>query len=182
MNDSPIDFETAPLFGMRFGYTRVSTVAQTLHQQHDADPEARTDHTIGVGILSRVVLTQPKQISAFPDNQFPDNQSTFELRKVLCDETSAAASPAFAPHPQDRAEILRPYAGEAVALQDVAEFVFAGQQQCARCPSVQAVLPTKEGHPHWGAPWCGCVVTGAGRLPAAGCQRPTRGGRSRSGC
>jgi len=52
---------------MRFGYTRVSTVAQTLHQQHDADPEARTDHTIGVGILSRVVLTQPKQISAFPD-------------------------------------------------------------------------------------------------------------------
>ena len=36
MNDSPIDFETAPLFGIRFGYTRVSTVAQTLHQQHDA--------------------------------------------------------------------------------------------------------------------------------------------------
>jgi hypothetical protein len=64
-------------------------------------------------------------------------------RKVLCDETSAAASPTFAPHPQDRAEILRPYAGEAVALQDVAEFVFAGQQQCVRCPPVQAVLPIK---------------------------------------
>ena len=30
------------------------------------------------------------------------------------------------------------------------------QQQCVRCPPVQAVLPTKEGHPHWGAPWCGC--------------------------
>lgn len=42
-----------------------------------------------------------------------------------CGETSAAASPAFAPHPLNRAEILRPYAGEAVALQDVAEFVFA---------------------------------------------------------
>jgi hypothetical protein len=26
-----------------------------------------------------------------------------------------------------------------------------------------AVLPTKEGHPNWGAPWCGSVVTGAGR-------------------
>src|ERR1700759_1882369 len=25
-----------PVVGMRFGYTRVSTVAQTLHQQHDA--------------------------------------------------------------------------------------------------------------------------------------------------
>jgi hypothetical protein len=56
------------------------------------------------------------------------------------------------------------------------------QQQCVRCPPVQAVLPTKEGHPHWGAPSCGCVVTGAGRWSAAGCQRPTRGGRSRSGC
>ena len=32
----------------------------------------------------------------------------------------------------------------------------AYQQQCVRCPPVQAVLPTKEGHPHWGAPWCGC--------------------------
>ena len=21
----------------------------------------------------------------------------------------------------------------------------------------------EKGHPHWGAPWCGCVVTGAGR-------------------
>jgi len=40
-------------------------------------------------------------------------------------ETSAAASPAFASHPLNRAEILRPYAGEAVALQNVAEFVFA---------------------------------------------------------
>ena len=44
--------------------------------------------------------------------------------------------------------------------------------------ALQAVLPTKKGHPHWGAPWCGCVVTGAGRRPAAGCQRPTRDGRS----
>jgi len=26
-----------------------------------------------------------------------------------------------------------------------------------------AVLPTKEGHPNWGAPLCECVVTGAGR-------------------
>ena len=26
-----------------------------------------------------------------------------------------------------------------------------------------AVLPTKEGHPNWGAPWCRCVVTAAGR-------------------
>ena len=26
------------------------------------------------------------------------------------------------------------------------------RQQCVRCPPVQAVLPTKEGHPHWGAP------------------------------
>ena len=32
-----------------------------------ADPEAGTNHTIRVGMLSRVVLTQPKQISAFPD-------------------------------------------------------------------------------------------------------------------
>jgi len=32
-----------------------------------ADPETGTDHAIRVGILSRVVLTQPKQISAFPD-------------------------------------------------------------------------------------------------------------------
>ena len=37
------------------------------------------------------------------------------------------------------------------------------QQQCVRCPPVQALLPTKRGHPHWDAPWCGCVVTGAGR-------------------
>jgi len=36
VNDSPIDFETAPLFGIRFGYTRVTSVDQTLHQQHDA--------------------------------------------------------------------------------------------------------------------------------------------------
>src|SRR6478752_3968297 len=27
---------SSPVVGMRFGYTRVSTVAQTLHQQHDA--------------------------------------------------------------------------------------------------------------------------------------------------
>src|SRR6476469_4455854 len=33
----------------------------------------------------------------------------------------------------------------------------ATQQQCVRCPPVQAVLPTKKGHPHRGAPWCGCV-------------------------
>ncbi|MGB8504077.1 endonuclease/exonuclease/phosphatase family protein [Mycobacterium sp.] len=32
-----------------------------------ADPEAGTDHAIRVGILSRVVLTQPTQVSAFPD-------------------------------------------------------------------------------------------------------------------
>jgi predicted extracellular nuclease len=32
-----------------------------------ADPEAGTNHTIRVGILSRVVLTQPTQVSAFPD-------------------------------------------------------------------------------------------------------------------
>jgi len=24
-----------------------------------------------------------------------------------------------------------------------------------RCPPVQAMPPTKQGHPHWGAPWCG---------------------------
>src|SRR6478735_12464214 len=32
-----------------------------------ADPEAGTNHTIRVGILSRVVLTRPTQVSAFPD-------------------------------------------------------------------------------------------------------------------
>jgi endonuclease/exonuclease/phosphatase family metal-dependent hydrolase len=32
-----------------------------------ADPEAGTAHAIRVGILSRVVLTQPRQVSAFPD-------------------------------------------------------------------------------------------------------------------
>ena len=32
-----------------------------------ADPEAGTNHTIRVGILSRVELTQPQQVSAFPD-------------------------------------------------------------------------------------------------------------------
>jgi hypothetical protein len=32
-----------------------------------ADPEAGTAHTIRVGILSRVVRTQPEQVSAFPD-------------------------------------------------------------------------------------------------------------------
>ena len=30
------DVAAPPTTGMRFGYTRVSTVAQTLHQQHDA--------------------------------------------------------------------------------------------------------------------------------------------------
>ena len=30
------DDVSPPVVGMRFGYTRVSTVAQTLHQQHDA--------------------------------------------------------------------------------------------------------------------------------------------------
>jgi hypothetical protein len=37
------------------------------------------------------------------------------------------------------------------------------QQQGVRCPPVQAVLATKEGHPHWGAPLGVDVVTGAGR-------------------
>src|SRR5262245_59702254 len=32
-----------------------------------ADPEAGTTHAIRVGILSRVALTQPKQVAAFPD-------------------------------------------------------------------------------------------------------------------
>ena len=32
-----------------------------------ADPEAGTDHAIRVGILSRVVLTEPRQAAAFPD-------------------------------------------------------------------------------------------------------------------
>jgi hypothetical protein len=32
-----------------------------------ADPEAGTDHAIRVGILSRVVLAEPKQVAAFPD-------------------------------------------------------------------------------------------------------------------
>ena len=31
------------------------------------DPEAGTDHAIRVGMLSRVVLTQPQQVSAFSD-------------------------------------------------------------------------------------------------------------------
>jgi hypothetical protein len=37
------------------------------------------------------------------------------------------------------------------------------QHQCVRCPPVQAALPTKEGHPHWGAPLRVGVVTGEGR-------------------
>ena len=41
-------------------------VGGTWHIQ-TADPETGTDHTIRVGMLSRVVLTQPKQVSAFPD-------------------------------------------------------------------------------------------------------------------
>jgi hypothetical protein len=32
-----------------------------------ADPEAGTDHAIRVGMLSRVVLTGPRQVAAFPD-------------------------------------------------------------------------------------------------------------------
>src|SRR4029077_1066101 len=32
-----------------------------------ADPEAGTPHTIRVGILSRVVLIEPRQVAAFPD-------------------------------------------------------------------------------------------------------------------
>jgi hypothetical protein len=31
-----IRYLSPPISGMRIGYTRVSTVAQTLHQQHDA--------------------------------------------------------------------------------------------------------------------------------------------------
>jgi hypothetical protein len=53
-----------------------------------ADPEAGTAHAIRVGILSRVVLTQPRQVSAFPDKlraiQQGDGQD---------DDTKAMADP-----------------------------------------------------------------------------------------
>jgi hypothetical protein len=39
-----------------------------------ADPEAGTDHAIRVAILSRVVLTEPRQVAAFPD----------KLRAIQC--------------------------------------------------------------------------------------------------
>src|SRR4051794_4510786 len=41
-----------------------------------ADPEAGTNHTIRVGILSRVELTQPQQVSAFPTSCAPSSRAT----------------------------------------------------------------------------------------------------------
>jgi predicted extracellular nuclease len=55
-----------------------------------ADPEAGTDHAIRVGILSRVVLTRPTQVSAFPDKRRAIQQGDGQD-----DDTNAMGRPAL---------------------------------------------------------------------------------------
>src|SRR6478736_699275 len=44
-----------------------------------------------------------------------------------------------------------------------------------------AVLPTKEGHPQWGAPWCGCGVT-RGIEPPVHCVENRSRNREKQAC
>ena len=68
---------------------------------YGADPALRVAiRSHGLGYVLGVSANRRVPTPAGPIRV--DHETTFELRKVLCGETRAAASPAFAPHRQDR--------------------------------------------------------------------------------